>query len=152
MKKTNFRLRLCITLLVLNLVFIWGNSLFPAQASAAISGWIWELLGDFTGGDMTPGGAVGDGPLRKAAHFIEFAGLGMVLLWIMVLTGKQRFLAFAGGFGVACVDETIQMFVPGRGPAIGDVLLDSAGVLTGLLLFLLIRHLRRNQSLPNGGI
>lgn len=143
---------IALILLALLLVFIWGNSLLPAQVSAAISGWIWELLGDFTGGEIILDGTVGDGPLRKAAHFIEFTGLGMVLLWIMVLTGKQRFLAFAGGFVVACIDETIQLFVPGRGPAIGDVLLDSSGVLTGLLLFLLIRRVRRNQLLSNGGI
>ena len=145
------QLPLALTLLVLLLVFIWGNSLLPAEYSAAISGWIWELLGDFGGGFGIPEDAVGDGPLRKAAHFMEFASLGALLLWITVLTGKQGLLALAGGVAVACVDETIQIFVPGRGPAVADVLLDSAGVLTGLLFFLLIRHLRRNQSPSNGG-
>lgn len=143
--KRDKQLRLAVFLLILLLAFIWGNSLLPAKISAAISGWIWELLGDFAGGDTMLDGAVGDGPLRKAAHFIEFVGLGMVLLWMMILTGQHRVFALAGGFAVACIDETIQIFVPGRGPAIGDVLLDSSGVLTGLLLFLLIRHLRRNE-------
>ena len=35
--------------------------------------------------------------------------------------------------------ETIQIFVPGRGPGLKDVAIDTAGVLTGLVL-LLIGH------------
>ena len=145
MKRTDRRIRLCTALLVCNLIFIWGNSLLPAEISAAISGWIWELLGDFSGGDLIFGGTMGDGPLRKTAHFIEFASLGMVLLWIMLLLRKHPLLALAGGFAAACVDETIQLFVPGRGPAFTDVLLDTSGVITGLLLLLLFRHFRRSK-------
>ena len=145
MIRADKHLPLATTLLVLLLIFIWGNSLLPAEISAAISGWIWELLGDFSGGDLIFGGTMGDGPLRKTAHFIEFASLGMVLLWIMLLLRKHPLLALAGGFAAACVDETIQLFVPGRGPAFTDVLLDTSGVITGLLLLLLFRHLRRSK-------
>ena len=145
MIRADKHLPLATTLLVLLLIFIWGNSLLPAEISAAISGWIWELLGDFSGGDLIFGGTMGDGPLRKTAHFIEFASLGMVLLWIMLLLRKHPLLALAGGFAAACVDETIQLFVPGRGPAFTDVLLDTSGVITGLLLLLLFRHFRRRK-------
>ena len=34
----------------------------------------------------------------------------------------------------ASADETIQCFVPDRGPAVKDVCIDSAGVLTGIIL------------------
>ena len=142
----NQHLRLAVVLLILLLVFIWGNSLLPAEYSAAISGWIWDLLGDFGGDMIIPDGSIGDGPLRKAAHFIEFSGLGMVLLRIAILTEKPWLSALAGGIAVACIDETIQLFVPGRGPALTDVLIDTSGVLTGLILLLLIRHWRRKHS------
>ena len=38
---------------------------------------------------------------------------------------------------MAVLDETIQCFVPDRGSSIRDVLLDSGGVLTGMLLLYL---------------
>ena len=142
-------LPLATTLLVLLLIFIWGNSLLPAEISAAISGWVWELLGDFSGGELIFDGTMGDGPLRKTAHFIEFASLGMVLLWIMILLRKHPLLALAGGFAAACIDETIQLFVPGRGPAFTDVLLDTSGVLAGVLILTLIHYWRRNHIIEN---
>lgn len=40
MIRTDKRLRLCVTLLVLILVFIWGNSLMPGEVSQAISNWV----------------------------------------------------------------------------------------------------------------
>ena len=38
----------------------------------------------------------------------------------------------------AASDEIHQAFVPGRGPAVTDVLLDSAGALCGILIVCLI--------------
>ena len=43
-------------------------------------------------------------------------------LWRSVLFGALA----------ACMDETIQRFVPDRGPAIKDVLIDTAGVCVGV--------------------
>ena len=137
-------LRLAMTLLVLNLALIWGNSLLPGEVSGAISGFVRDLIALLLPGDGAPG--QGHGLLRKLAHFAEFASLGMILTWIMGMLSKPIPLALACGFAAACVDETIQMFVPDRGPAFTDVLIDTAGVLTGLLLLLLIRRWRSNHS------
>ena len=95
-------------------------------------------------GDGTPG--EGHGLLRKLAHFTEFASLGVILTWLTVLLSKPAGLSLAAGFAAACIDETIQMFVPDRGPAFTDVLIDTSGVLTGLILLLLIRRWRRKHS------
>ena len=38
MKRTKRRMTLCTVLLICNLVFIWGNSLLPAEVSGQISG------------------------------------------------------------------------------------------------------------------
>lgn len=129
MKKTNTRLRLCITLLVLNLLFIWGNSLLPGEVSGAFSRWVKELLGIAPGDPDT-----GHGLLRKLAHFTEFACLGALLQWLHGMLQRKAWRSALWGFGAACLDETIQIFVPDRGPGIKDVLIDTAGVCLGVAL------------------
>ena len=137
MIRTEKRLRLCSAMLTCLLVFIWGNSLLPAELSAAFSSWVKDLLAALLPG--VPSGEGGHGLLRKIAHFTEFGCLGACLAWRMGMLRRPAWLALAGGFCVACVDETIQCFVPGRGPAFTDVLLDTAGALTGIVL-LLVGH------------
>ena len=44
MIRTDKRLRLCITLLICNLIFIWGNSLLPGEISGAFSDWVKSIL------------------------------------------------------------------------------------------------------------
>ena len=144
MIRTEKQLRTATALLILNLAVIWGNSLLPGEISGAISGFVRDLIALLLPGDSAPG--QGHGLLRKLAHFTEFASLGMILAWIMGMLSKPIPLALACGFAAACIDETIQMFVPDRGPAFTDVLIDTSGVLTGLLLLLLIRRWRRNHS------
>ena len=132
MKRTDKRLRLCITLLVCNLIFIWGNSLLPGEVSGAFSDWVRSVLSRlFLGG---PTSSAGGGLLRKVAHFSEFAALGMCLAWLHGMLQKGKLRPFFWGVLAAALDETIQAFVPDRGPSIRDVCIDSAGVLTGIIL------------------
>ncbi len=146
MIRTDKRLRLCCTLLVCNLVFIWGNSLLPGEISGAISDWVkavieWLLPGD---GESAPGG----GLLRKLAHFTEFALLGMCFGWLFGMLEKAKHWPFLCGAAAACIDETIQRFVPDRGPSIRDVVIDSCGVLTGMiLLYLGHAYLRKKTTI-----
>lgn len=134
MIRTEKRMKLCATLLVLNLAFIWGNSLLPGEVSGAFSDWVKELLAAVfpVDGPDTFGGVL----LRKFAHFSEFAMLGLLLAWLVGMLQKKPCTSFGWGFLVACMDETIQRFVPDRGPSFRDVLIDSSGVLTGMLLLL----------------
>ena len=132
MIRTSNRLRLCTTLLVCNLVFIWGNSLLPAEISQAFSDWVKSLLLFWVTGNSS--GIGGSGLLRKIAHFAEFTSLGALLAWHFGMRGKKQYLPLVCGVTAACIDETIQMFVPERGPGIRDVLIDTSGVLMGMLL------------------
>ena len=139
MIRTEKRMRLCVTLLICCLVFIWGNSLLPGWISGAISDFakkILELL--FAQGE--PGPENGGFLLRKLAHFTEFTALGMCLCWLFGMLGKGRLLPLFCGAAAACVDETIQVFVPGRGPSVRDVCIDSCGVLLGVILLTLGHH------------
>lgn len=130
------RLRWCIVLLVMNLAFIWGNSLLPAELSSAFSQWVKSLL-QLLFPNMLPGEA-GGGLLRKLAHFCEFCTLGMLLAWLFGMRCRTwlrcKGLPLLCGIAAACVDETIQRFVPGRGPSLRDVGIDTAGVTLGILL------------------
>ena len=135
MIRTDKRIRLCTALLVCNLIFIWGNSLLPGEVSGAFSDWVKEILESlFAKGPEEP---TSGGLLRKLAHCTEFMGLGMLLCWRFGMAGKSWKSAFLCGAAAACIDETIQMFVPDRGPGIRDVCIDSFGVATGIVLILL---------------
>lgn len=78
--------------------------------------------------------------VRKCAHFSEFALLAAALVnylrYVMLGSGFARIMEAAWGIATlyACTDELHQMFVGGRGPAIFDVCVDSAGALAGALV------------------
>ena len=79
--------------------------------------------------------------VRKTAHFLEYAVLGFLLASVFVSFGlktKQNIpISFIIGALYAVSDEIHQYFVPGRSCQISDMLLDSSGVITGIM-FLLI--------------
>ena len=132
MRRSNMRLRLWACLLALNLAFIWGNSLLPAESSQAFSDWVKALLLRAANGDASA--SQGSGILRKIAHFTEFMTLGILLGWGLGMLRKKPFWGILPGCFAAIVDETIQIFVPGRGPGLADVLLDTAGAAAGIFL------------------
>lgn len=133
---TKKRLQISTVLIFLILAFIWGNSLMPGEVSQAFSQWVKHVLARLLPGDFSLV-KEGSGLLRKIAHFTEFAALGICLAWRGGMRKKVPHWVFLWGAAAAALDETIQCFVPGRGPAVKDVLLDSSGVLTGMLLLYL---------------
>lgn len=80
--------------------------------------------------------------LRKCAHFIEYMILGvlMYMTWSHSLWkyGCKVICNICTCVAVACIDETIQLFVPGRCGQLKDVLLDSSGAITGVLFGVLV--------------
>ena len=147
MIRTEKRLRLCAALITVNLCFIWGNSLLPGEISGAISDAVKNVIRwwlSFLNLSSSDGG--GGGLIRKVAHFTEFACLGGLFTWLFSMLRRPAWLAQGCGFLAACVDETIQIFVPNRGPSVFDVLIDTAGVAVGVTLLLLFHHIKRNQT------
>jgi VanZ family protein len=85
--------------------------------------------------DLGTGLGTWDLVLRKLAHACEFAVLGGLLLRAL----RDERAALAAGIAYAISDEVHQHFVPGRIGSPVDVLIDSAGVAVGVLLWLRYR-------------
>ena len=86
-----------------------------------------------------------DFPVRKCAHASEYAVLGVLMLGTAYSFAedqgkKNRLLCWCAGTAYAATDEFHQLFVPGRSCQFRDVCIDSAGILTGIVLFSLIKH------------
>jgi VanZ family protein len=76
--------------------------------------------------------------IRKSAHAVEYAILAC-LIWRVVRAtladyqpSRQIRLVILCAAFYAATDETHQIFVPGRGPAVTDVMLDTFGAALGL--------------------
>ena len=89
-------------------------------------------------------------PLRKIAHFSEYACMGILVYvlwsqwmkhgrWLYLLTAVWGFLSAAG-------DEFHQYFVPGRYASIADVLLDTCGGAAGMLFCICAAALWRRHG------
>ena len=146
-EKRNRDRLLCAVLLCVNLAVIWGNSLLDGDTSGQISGGLMQWLSGLFGS----AGSGAELILRKLGHFSEFACLGVLLGWLFALLDMRGFICrFAMpllcGMTTACIDETIQVFVPDRGPSLIDVWIDVSGVCTGLILLLLGYYLRRKRN------
>lgn len=137
---------LCIALAT----FIFCMSNEPAIDSAERSGGIVDvvttfLVSGFDSLDQAEKEEVKadlDFIIRKTAHFGIFATLGMLLAFAFMYV--EATWIYHGGWSFACgtlyavSDEVHQYFVPGRGPRISDVFLDSAGVLCGIIFVFVV--------------
>lgn len=119
-----------------------------------------------------------DGFVRKAAHFTEYALLGLLTYSISVCwnhiknqgpipstllrpassSRKRPILSFFLGpiptflltLALAAADEIHQTFVPGRSGSLRDVLLDSTGILAGILILKLLDGIYTRHRLKTG--
>lgn len=114
------------------LCFIWGNSLLSGDVSGEISGGLLRwLIRIFPFLRWLP-----EYLLRKIGHFSEFALLGFLLSWFFLLQGQRGIHRFSMPLLLAMLaantDETIQTVIPGRGPSVVDVWIDTAGACAGI--------------------
>ena len=149
MKRTKPRLWINSGLIIGILCFIWGNSLLPGEDSGQLSGFVGMMLQKLLP-FVDLQSEMGLHLLRKAAHFSEFAALGMSFAWLFGMLSKQRLLSLAlpllSGAGAAAIDESIQLFSPNRGPSIKDVGIDTAGVITGIAVLTLLHFLYKRMK------
>ena len=130
-------------LILLNLALIWGNSMMTGLSSEAVSGGVLELLGRFIPALLTEAGHTF---LRKAAHFSEFALLALLFCGRYRLVHRStpsHLISF--GLAVACIDETIQIFTPGRASSLIDVWIDTAGFALGFVVIFAVCTIYHNK-------
>lgn len=144
---------LCVLVIVWCAV-IWQFSLAPANTSSNTSSQVQDFCNevlDQMGVDFD----VTSKMIRKAAHFSEFFVLGALAALCLFVHGFRHWqllspLVFVP---VAAIDECIQLFVPGRGPHILDVLLDCTGGVCGafavFVLILLIFYIKNKRAEKN---
>ena len=123
-----------LSLTILCLIFIYGNSLLGAQMSFMFSSFV-----------ETQVGMVAEVfNIRKLAHFGQFAVLGFFMtittrLWLGNLKPRIFMLLFFG-LAVAVSDEFLQLFSEGRSALVQDVVLDFFGFVSGMLFYIGIRR------------
>lgn len=85
--------------------------------------------------------------IRKGAHFTEYAILGMTVVYAFGERLKKAARIIPVALAIcaiyAATDEFHQTFVEMRVGSVSDVLLDSVGALTGIVIFLLITRKKR---------
>jgi VanZ family protein len=123
-------------------VVIWGHSMVPANLSSQESGWVLSVVEKLFGLLHIPEG-VTEHLVRKTAHFTEYCILGVLIsLDLRKMPWRQRIpLCLLAGLFVPMVDETIQLFVPGRSGELKDAWLDVSGFLVGVILTKILRSL-----------
>lgn len=91
--------------------------------------------------------------VRKVAHFSIYTVVGFLLmaLFSTYKLGEMDRLSYSLIIGViyASSDEIHQCFTPGRGPQVTDIIIDSMGVLLGILLVMLILKIYEKITIKN---
>ena len=141
--------KILFVLLIVSLAFIWLHSLMPQDVSSAESGFVYDVLFPLLKA-ILPDEWVTELFIRKAAHFSEYAVLGIEMLLYAAIRGriKDRNLVniLFSGLTVAFIDETIQIFA-GRGPMITDVWIDLAGFVSGAgITYLIVKSIIKNRE------
>ncbi len=83
--------------------------------------------------------------VRKAAHMFLYAVLGVLSMCFFTVIAKYKppynaLYTIIFCMLYAATDEFHQLFVPGRGAQVRDVVIDTCGSLIGTAVFLLIMH------------
>jgi VanZ family protein len=144
MKKRGIFIIFC-ALTGLWILFIWYNSLKSGDVSGNMSGSVTAFINSLLS-RLPSSPSVSGLFVRKCAHFLEFAALALLFCVDIKLffaidraTPAKRlcllWLALPLSSLIAAIDETVQLFVPGRVGVITDVLIDSAGALCATAIF-----------------
>ena len=79
--------------------------------------------------------------IRKLAHFSIYTVVGILLMALIstyqIKERNKTIISIIIGIIYACSDEIHQSFVPERSPMITDVMIDTMGVMLGILIILL---------------
>ena len=162
MDKSKKTFRIIMTVIILlTVAIIWGHSFMTPEMSTEESSFVKEIVEAVVQSvSNNEAFTIPEVVIRKSAHFIEYAILGLELVIFITINKSlpdddkkigliKRILsiyptAFILSLFIGAVDETIQYFT-GRYSSIWDVLLDLSGASFSIGIFLLIRSLIRKK-------
>lgn len=140
-----------LAVLLLYIAIIYSHSMQPAVQSSKESGFVFKTASGFMDQIGIENGWLTEHIVRKTAHFVEYAGMGLLLLVNLCSLSDRRERFLTGMLAVVLIpfiDETIQVFALGRAAMIQDVWLDISGAVFGLTAakawLLLLKVRRRN--------
>ena len=139
-KNTVWRVILAVAI-ALTLLFIWSSSLENAEESSDKSGAVVEVIKPI----VDPQDKIEDdlfvSIVRKLAHFSEFALLGFeVYLFCKTFDNRKGsslpyfVIPIVSSFACAVIDELLQLTSEGRSCEFADMMIDLAGILTGVII------------------
>ena len=156
MKKIGKRVVFALTVMWMLVIFVFSSQ--PADESTETSLFLGEIIesvcvpgfSDLSPEEKRLMAENIDFFVRKTAHATEYAVLGILLGLSMgdfteEAYYKRQYRPYLVGTLYAGTDEIHQLFVPGRAGLFTDVMIDSAGVLAGLLLLCVLKKITERQ-------
>lgn len=139
MKKQELKQLFFLVLPILVALLIFRNSMFSAVQSDEQSDFVLLFINRlYSGAGISV--TLTSFAVRKLAHLTEYFIFGFTLALSFWKRGKYIFSPAMFWFlAVPLVDETIQLFYPGRTTSVVDVWIDFTGCLIGLGLLCLIK-------------
>lgn len=140
-----------LAVLLLYIAIIYSHSMQPAVQSSKESGFVFKTASGFMDQIGIENRWLTEHIVRKTAHFVEYAGMGLLLLVNLCSLSDRRERFLTGMLAVVLIpfiDETIQLFALGRAAMIQDVWLDISGAVFGLAAakaWLLLLKVRRRH-------
>lgn len=147
------RRKICLILTLLWVIVIFAYSAQAGAESEGTSRWAGTMFArifvpgfdDWSEAEQIKFAEKIDHPVRKVAHFTEYAILGFLVAGTYATKDKTKkkniLIPWMLATIYAATDELHQVFVPGRDGNIKDVLLDSAGCFFGVTMMLLILNI-----------
>ena len=130
--------------------FIFVNSSLPAEESSEESGGLLVFINEMFV-SLGLGFELSHNLLRKIAHFVEFFAVGAAFMWTTATftreIKKHVVKPLFASLLVAVIDETIQLFPPGRSSQVSDVAIDFSGAFCAIMLaWFIISKISKKRS------
>lgn len=144
--KKNKRIILIILTIIWMLIIFWFSSQNSTQSSGTSQKVIKAVLKIVSNVEQEQENIIVEQMqhiVRKMAHFSIYMIGGILLInLVSTYTAKKAWMyAWLIGTMYAITDEIHQYFVPGRSCEIRDVVIDSSGVIIGIVMVVLIKYI-----------
>ena len=83
--------------------------------------------------------------IRMGGHVFQYFIFGLITLWVILIYHLKWYNIFRTMY-VMILDETIQLFTPGRAAEVFDIMLDSIGVFLAVLFFLITKQIFKKHG------